>query len=172
MEDLASVKIRSAKANDIEATTLSTRSKNALAKNNIVSLAKLHALSTEEISVLSGLGDKSIKEFQWIRPHRCSDVIPCLEAFAGLVAALVGVLDSAFVNAGVQQGDILAIFAIDSLAPDENQQTDCAIWKILIGDVFSAFRTKWLSVVLHFSNPFRWLMSLMYAQSMVSSSGL
>lgn len=46
----------------IEATTLSTRAKNALSKNNIVSLEALKALSSEQISNLSGLGDKTIKE--------------------------------------------------------------------------------------------------------------
>lgn len=48
--------------NEIETTTLSTRAKNALTKNNIVTIASLQALTSEQISNLSGLGDKTIKE--------------------------------------------------------------------------------------------------------------
>ncbi len=47
---------------EIEASTLSTRAKNALQKNSINSMTALQALSSEEISNLSGLGDKTIKE--------------------------------------------------------------------------------------------------------------
>ena len=47
---------------DIEATTLSTRAKNALAKSGITSLTILQNLSSEEISNFEGLGDKTIKE--------------------------------------------------------------------------------------------------------------
>lgn len=48
--------------NEIQVSALSTRAKNALAKNKISSMAQLSALSNEEISSLSGLGDKTIKE--------------------------------------------------------------------------------------------------------------
>lgn len=48
--------------NEIEASTLSTRAKNALTKNGIITLAGLKDLSDEQISGLSGLGDKTIKE--------------------------------------------------------------------------------------------------------------
>ena len=48
--------------NEIEASTLSTRAKNALTKNGITAMAKLHALSTQDIENMSGLGDKTIKE--------------------------------------------------------------------------------------------------------------
>lgn len=48
--------------NEITNSTLSTRAKNALVKNGIVSLAALQALSSEEIGKLSGLGEKTIKE--------------------------------------------------------------------------------------------------------------
>lgn len=48
--------------NEIQSSTLSTRAKNALGKNNITSMAALQALSNEEINNLSGLGDKTIKE--------------------------------------------------------------------------------------------------------------
>ncbi len=47
---------------EIQVSALSTRAKNALAKNKISSMAQLSALSNEEISTLSGLGDKTIKE--------------------------------------------------------------------------------------------------------------
>lgn len=50
--------------NEIQASTLSTRAKNALVKNGITTMAALHALSSEEIANLSGLGDKTIKEIQ------------------------------------------------------------------------------------------------------------
>ncbi len=46
----------------IENTALSTRAKNSLSKNNIVSIEALKALSGEQIANLSGLGDKTIKE--------------------------------------------------------------------------------------------------------------
>jgi len=48
--------------NEIQASTLSTRAKNALVKNGITTMAGLQALSNEAISNLSGLGDKTIKE--------------------------------------------------------------------------------------------------------------
>ncbi len=48
--------------NEIQASALSTRAKNALGKNGITSMAALEALSTDEINNLSGLGDKTIKE--------------------------------------------------------------------------------------------------------------
>lgn len=48
--------------NEIEATQLSTRAKNALTKNGIVSLVALQALSSEDIANMDGLGDKTIKE--------------------------------------------------------------------------------------------------------------
>lgn len=48
--------------NEIQASTLSTRAKNALVKNNITTMAGLQALSNDQISNLSGLGDKTIKE--------------------------------------------------------------------------------------------------------------
>lgn len=48
--------------NEIQNSTLSTRAKNALSKNNITSMAQLKALTTEQIHSLSGLGDKTITE--------------------------------------------------------------------------------------------------------------
>ena len=48
--------------NEIQASALSTRAKNALVKNNITTMAALQALSNEEITNLSGLGDKTITE--------------------------------------------------------------------------------------------------------------
>ncbi|MDR3643105.1 MAG: DNA-directed RNA polymerase subunit alpha [Candidatus Doudnabacteria bacterium] len=48
--------------NEIEASPLSTRAKNALVKNGITTMVKLQGLSSEDISNLSGLGDKTIKE--------------------------------------------------------------------------------------------------------------
>jgi len=48
--------------NEIQASTFSTRAKNALVKNGITTMAALQAKSNEEISNLSGLGDKTIKE--------------------------------------------------------------------------------------------------------------
>jgi DNA-directed RNA polymerase subunit alpha len=48
--------------NEITASALSNRSKNALVKNGITTMAALEALSTEDINNLSGLGEKSIKE--------------------------------------------------------------------------------------------------------------
>lgn len=48
--------------NEIQASTLSTRSKNALVKNNITTMEALRALTSEQVSNLSGLGDKSIQE--------------------------------------------------------------------------------------------------------------
>ncbi len=47
---------------EIQDSTLSTRAKNALAKNGIKSFEALRALSNEEITRLSGLGEKTIKE--------------------------------------------------------------------------------------------------------------
>lgn len=51
-------------SSEIDATTLSTRAKNALAKNNINSLKELNELTDDQISNLSGLGDKTIKEIK------------------------------------------------------------------------------------------------------------
>ncbi len=48
--------------NEIEASALSTRAKNALVKNNITTMAQLSALTNDQISNLGGLGDKTIKE--------------------------------------------------------------------------------------------------------------
>jgi DNA-directed RNA polymerase subunit alpha len=48
--------------NEIQSSTFSTRAKNALTKNAITSMAQLQGLSNEQISGLSGLGDKTIKE--------------------------------------------------------------------------------------------------------------
>jgi DNA-directed RNA polymerase subunit alpha len=48
--------------NEIEATHLSTRAKNALTKNGIISLVALQGLSSESIANMDGLGDKTIKE--------------------------------------------------------------------------------------------------------------
>ena len=56
------VEVADAGDNEITNSTLSTRAKNALVKNGIVSMAALQALSNEEIGKLSGLGDKTIKE--------------------------------------------------------------------------------------------------------------
>lgn len=51
-----------ADSSEIMNSTLSTRAKNALVKNGVVSMDALQALSNEEINNLSGLGDKTIKE--------------------------------------------------------------------------------------------------------------
>ncbi|MBL8029991.1 MAG: DNA-directed RNA polymerase subunit alpha [Candidatus Doudnabacteria bacterium] len=48
--------------NEILASALSNRSKNALIKNGITSLGALSALTDDDIRNLSGLGEKSIKE--------------------------------------------------------------------------------------------------------------
>jgi DNA-directed RNA polymerase subunit alpha len=48
--------------NEIEDTALSTRAKNALTKNGVITLAALNALSTDEISNMDGLGEKTINE--------------------------------------------------------------------------------------------------------------
>jgi DNA-directed RNA polymerase subunit alpha len=48
--------------NEIQSSPLSTRAKNALVKNGITTMAALQGQSTEQISNLSGLGDKTIKE--------------------------------------------------------------------------------------------------------------
>lgn len=48
--------------NEIENSALSTRAKNALTKNGIVTMSALHALTNEQIGSLSGLGDKTINE--------------------------------------------------------------------------------------------------------------
>lgn len=55
-------KLESGEENEIQSSTLSTRAKNSLAKNSITSMAELQALSNEDITNLSGLGDKTIKE--------------------------------------------------------------------------------------------------------------
>jgi len=49
-------------ANEIQNSTLSTRAKNALIKNGVTSIKALQELSDGDISNLSGLGDKTIKE--------------------------------------------------------------------------------------------------------------
>lgn len=54
--------LASGEENEIQASTLSTRAKNALVKNSIISLAQLELLTNEQISNLSGLGDKTITE--------------------------------------------------------------------------------------------------------------
>ena len=48
--------------NEIMVTALSTRAKNALTKNGIVTLEALKALSSEEIEKIEGLGKKTIME--------------------------------------------------------------------------------------------------------------
>jgi DNA-directed RNA polymerase subunit alpha len=48
--------------NEIQRSSLSTRAKNALVKNGITTLAALQAQTSEQISGLRGLGDKTIKE--------------------------------------------------------------------------------------------------------------
>jgi len=48
--------------NEIQNSALSTRAKNALVKNGITTMAALNAQTSEQISNLSGLGDKTIKE--------------------------------------------------------------------------------------------------------------
>ncbi len=48
--------------NEIDATQLSTRAKNALTKNGITSLSALQNLSSEAINNIDGLGEKTIKE--------------------------------------------------------------------------------------------------------------
>lgn len=50
--------------NEIQVSVLSTRAKNALVKNGITTLAKLKELSEDEISNLSGLGEKTINEIK------------------------------------------------------------------------------------------------------------
>ena len=50
------------KENEIQLSTLSTRAKNALTKNNITTIEALKALTNEQIESLGGLGNKSIKE--------------------------------------------------------------------------------------------------------------
>ncbi len=54
--------VESSGENEIESSALSTRAKNALSKNGISTFAQLNALSGEDISNLSGLGDKTINE--------------------------------------------------------------------------------------------------------------
>lgn len=61
-EEVTDVPVESVGENEIETTQLSTRAKNALTKNGIVSLVALQALSTEDIANMDGLGDKTIKE--------------------------------------------------------------------------------------------------------------
>lgn len=48
--------------NEIEATHLSTRAKNALTKNGVTTLMALQNLTNEQISNMDGLGEKTIKE--------------------------------------------------------------------------------------------------------------
>lgn len=48
--------------NEIDNTTLSTRAKNALSKNGILTIDSLRELSSDQIGNLSGLGDKTVKE--------------------------------------------------------------------------------------------------------------
>lgn len=48
--------------NEIQSSALSTRAKNALVKNGITTMAALNAQTSDQISNLSGLGDKTIKE--------------------------------------------------------------------------------------------------------------
>ncbi len=48
--------------NEIQASTLSTRAKNALGKNGVTTMAQLHAMDKDQISNLSGLGEKTINE--------------------------------------------------------------------------------------------------------------
>lgn len=48
--------------NEIEASTMSTRAKNALVKNSITTMVQLQALDNDQIGKLRGLGDKTIKE--------------------------------------------------------------------------------------------------------------
>ena len=50
--------------NEIQASPLSTRAKNALVKSGITTLAQLRALNDEEISNLRGLGEKTINEIK------------------------------------------------------------------------------------------------------------
>lgn len=49
---------------EVEVSTLSTRAKNALVKNGITTMAALHALTDDQISNLSGLGEKTITEIK------------------------------------------------------------------------------------------------------------
>lgn len=51
-----------AQENEIQNSTLSTRAKNALTKNGIVTMAALTALDDGQITNLSGLGEKTITE--------------------------------------------------------------------------------------------------------------
>ncbi|MCL5774581.1 MAG: DNA-directed RNA polymerase subunit alpha [Patescibacteria group bacterium] len=60
--DSAALPAEEATENEITNSTLSTRAKNALVKNGIVTLAALQALSNEDVANLSGLGEKTIKE--------------------------------------------------------------------------------------------------------------
>jgi DNA-directed RNA polymerase subunit alpha len=50
--------------NEIQASTLSNRAKNALVKSGITTMAQLNALTDDQIINLSGLGAKTIKEIQ------------------------------------------------------------------------------------------------------------
>ena len=61
-DESAAMPALEATENEITNSTLSTRAKNALVKNGIVTLAALQALSNEDVANLSGLGDKTIKE--------------------------------------------------------------------------------------------------------------
>ncbi len=61
-ESLEVAAINDSGENEIEATQLSTRAKNALTKNGITKLMALQNLSAEEINNIDGLGEKTIKE--------------------------------------------------------------------------------------------------------------
>lgn len=56
--------VNSAGENEVEASTLSTRAKNALVKNGITTMSALNALTSDEITNLSGLGEKTITEIK------------------------------------------------------------------------------------------------------------
>ncbi len=48
--------------NEIEASPLSTRAKNALTKNGVTTLTQLQGLNSDDISNMEGLGEKTVKE--------------------------------------------------------------------------------------------------------------
>ena len=50
--------------NEIQASALSTRAKNALVKGGITTMAKLQSLSNDEITNFGGLGEKTINEIK------------------------------------------------------------------------------------------------------------
>ncbi len=60
--EMPAMETSSSGENEIEATHLSTRAKNALTKNGIISLVALQGLSSEQIANMDGLGEKTIKE--------------------------------------------------------------------------------------------------------------